>query len=323
MTKASQAKFVADFGLKVPVVQGPMGNISGPKLVAAVANAGGLGILPIWLNTVEQTIATINATQALTTNPFAVNLRADLVQLDLVKAALDSGITIIHLFWGDPALSMPPVKHAGASMIATVWDHDSAQAALDAGASALIAQGVEAGGHVYGDTPLQKLLPIVLELAKNTPVIAAGGCATNVDAINMLNRGAAGILWGTRFVLSTESDAHEDYKRALIESDEGETARSMCFDDFWSNAPHRTLANSTFKAWDAAGQPSAGNRPGEGDIILHAPGGIEIPRYHAMPPALAMSGEIEASAMYAGTGASQLSDCLPAAEIIERFATAL
>ena len=323
MTKASQARFLKTFNLKTPLVQGPMGGVSGPDLVAAVANAGALGILPIWLNDADQAVSVIKETQALTTRPFAVNLRADLVQLELIEAALDSAVSIIHLFWGDPVLSMPPIQRAGASMIATVWDHDSARAALDAGASALIAQGVEAGGHVYGDTPVQELLPIVLNVANDIPVIAAGGCATNADGMRMMDSGAAGVLFGTRFVLSTESNAHEDYKLALIESGKGGTARSMCFDDFWSNAPHRTLANSTFKTWNAAGQPSAGSRPGEGDIILRAPGGIEIPRYHAMPPALGMSGNINEAALYAGTGAGRLEDCLPAAEIIERYAAVL
>jgi len=323
MTKSTQTKFVTDFGLKVPMIQGPMGNVSGPELVAAVANAGALGILPIWLNTVEQTIATIQATKTLTDRPFGVNVRADLVQLDLIQAALDTGVPIIHLFWGDPAASMPIIERAGARMIATVWNRDSAKAALDAGASALIAQGVEAGGHVYGDVPILDLVPMVLQLANGIPVIAAGGSANTADGVQMMELGAAGVLFGTRFVLSDESGAHEDYKRALIESGENETARSMCFDDFWPNAPHRTLANTTFKAWDAAGQPAAGKRPNEGDIILRAPGGIEIPRYHAMPPATGMSGDIRAAAMYAGTGASKLSDCLPAAEIVNRFAAAL
>ncbi len=323
MTNTSQAKFVDSFGLRVPIVQGPMGGISGAGLVAAVADAGALGILPIWANDVDQAVSSIKATQALTSKPIAVNLRADLVQLGHIDAALDAGVSIVHLFWGDPSSSMPAIRRAGASMIATVWNEDSAQAALDAGASALIAQGVEAGGHVYSDIPVQELLPIVLNIAGDIPVIAAGGCATTVDAINRIDQGAAGILCGTRFVLSTESDAHADYKRALMDSGENGTARSVCFDDFWSDAPHRTLANSTYKAWDAAGQPSAGNRPGEGDIILRTPDGIDFPRYHVMPPSRGMTGEILASAMYAGTGASRISDCIPAAQIVEEFAAAL
>ena len=166
--------FTRAFGLEVPIVQGPAGGVTGPALVAAVAEAGALGVLPIWIASPHGAARLVEATRQLTSRPFAVNLRADLVQIEHIVAALDAGIRDFHLFWGDPAPSMPPIRTAGARMIATIGDADAARAALEAGAAALVAQGVEAGGHVKGELPLRELLETVLPMAGDVPVIAAG-----------------------------------------------------------------------------------------------------------------------------------------------------
>lgn len=324
MTGTLETGFTRLFGLHYPIVQGPMGGVSGPGLVAAVANAGGLGVLPIWVfEEPEHAAYVVRETQSLTDRPFAVNLRADLVQLDHIHAALDAGVSIIHLFWGDPAPSMAPVRAGGARMIATVGDAGAARAAVDAGASALIAQGVEAGGHVLGETPLRDLLPSVIEVAGDVPVIAAGGLADADDVARVIAQGAAGALLGTRFAASEESDAHDEYKRLLMGAPEGATVRSLCFDLEWPDAPHRTLRNSTFAAWERAGFPAPGARPGEGDVVLRMPDGMELPRYSAYPPGRGMSGELEAAALYAGTGVDKVREVLPAGEIVRMLSSRL
>ncbi|NOX51527.1 MAG: nitronate monooxygenase [Gammaproteobacteria bacterium] len=316
-----QNTFTALFNLKVPIVQGPMGNVAGPKLIAAVANAGGLAILPIWLDPIDVAVSNIQATMALTNKPFAVNIRADLVQRDLISAAIDTGVSIIHLFWGDPKNSISAMNDA--RMIATIGDRDAAQAALDSGAVALIAQGIEAGGHVLSEVPLEALLTQVLEVAGEVPVIAAGGCASAEDGAHLISLGAAGVLFGTRFAVCQESEAHEDYKQAIIEASENQTVRSLCFDLGWSDAPHRTLINSTTTLWDDAGQPPMGERPGEGDEVIRTATGQVLPRYSVMPPIHNTTGDIRAAAMYAGTGASKIVDCPTAAAIVEQFNIAL
>jgi len=94
---------------------------------------------------------------------------------DMIAAATDLGVGIVHLFWGDPAASMGAIRRGGARMIATVSDAATTRQALDAGAAALIAQGVEAGGHVLGSMPLKELLPLVVEMAGDvrSPRLAA------------------------------------------------------------------------------------------------------------------------------------------------------
>lgn len=317
-------QFLQQFELRTPLVQGPLGGISGPALVAAAGNAGALGILPIWSLPPKRVADSIAATQALTRHRFAVNVRADLKQREHIGIALDCGVTDFHLFWGDAEPSMAPLRRAGATVLVTVSDGDSTRAALDAGASVLIAQGVEAGGHVRSETPLASLLAQAIDLAGSEDqapvlVLAAGGCATAADINAQLDAGAAGVLLGTRFAASIEADAHPEYQRALLNAGSNDTVRSQCFDDGWSNAPHRTLINDTWRRWQAAGAPGKGHRPGEADAIMHSKAGRPVYRYSMNPPMQGMTGAVTDAAMYAGTSAARLNQILPAAQIIREL----
>lgn len=322
MISFSGNTFTRDFQLEVPIVQGPMGGVAGPELVAAVANSGGLGMLPIWTQTPDLAASDIAETRALTDRPFGVNLRADLVQLELIELAIEAGVRIIHLFWGDPAASMAPILSAGAKMMATIGDADAARSALDAGAQALVTQGVEAGGHVLSDLPLASLLADVVPLAGDVPVIAAGGLGDAQSVSQVMASGASGALLGTRFVATEESRAHDEYKQALLSATSDSTVRSECFDIGWPQAPHRNLRNSTYAAWEAAGRPEPGSRPGEGDVILRS-AETEIPRYSAVPPQQNMQGDIDAAVLYAGTGVDTVVDCPPASEVVSKLASLL
>ena len=227
---------------------------------------------------------------------------------------------MIHVFWGSPQRDVATIAESQAVLMATVDSPEAARAALDAGARILIAQGVEAGGHVLSETPLQALLASILELAGDTPVVAAGGIVTPHDVEAMKDAGAAGVLCGTRFVACEESLAHPGYKSALIAAGADATVRTQVFDIGWPNAPLRALSNSTYQMWDEAGRPASGERPGEGDVILRVGEGVEIPRYAAMPPMRGMEGEIEAAVMYAGVGVERVHDVKPAAEIVHELA---
>lgn len=314
-----QSEFARQFALSVPLVQAPMGGAAGPRLVAAAADAGALAILPIWFGTPAAARDVINRTRALTAKPFAVNLRADLKQDDHIAAALDAGVAIIQLFWGNPGSAMTLIRRAGARMIVTVSDLETAKAALDAGASALIAQGVEAGGHVHGTTPLAELVPQVVDAADGIPVAAAGGIVDGADVADVFALGASAAVLGTRLVATDESDAHPGYKQALLDAEGGDTVLSKCFDGFWPDAPHRTLANSTYRAWREAGCPRPGSRPGEGDILMRSPVGMDIPRYHAATPTNRMAGDCEGMALYAGMGVGRIKSIRPLRSVIDEI----
>lgn len=316
--------FTRGFGVKLPIVQGPIGGAAGPELVAAVADAGGLGISPVWTMSLERLEQEVREIQKLTSRPFAVNLRADLVQIDLINVAIDCGVPIIHLFWGDPSASAARIRSSNAKMLVTVGDSEAARTALDAGADALVAQGVEAGGHVLGQVPLRKLLNSLVPIANanDVPIIAAGGIATAKDVATVIDEGASAALLGTRFVATIESVAHDDYKAALVEAGTDSTVRSECFDLGWPNAPHRHLKNATYRAWEMAGAPGPGSRPGEGEVVLKL-GDVEVPRYAATPPRRGMIGSIRDGVMYAGTGVDRITDCPHAGDLVRELASLL
>lgn len=308
--------FTELFHLDVPIIQGPMGGVSGPRLVSAVAEAGALAILPIWSVSPQVAVEKIRQTKTATSQPFAVNIRADLVQQDHILSAVDEGVSILHLFWGSPVQSMECVGK-GVKVLCTVWDEDSAKIALDAGASTLIAQGVEAGGHVKSTVPMAELVARLVDLAGKVPVVAAGGLVNDQDIKKVFSLGAQGALLGSVFVATDESDAHDFYKQAIINATEDSTVRTLCFDGAWPDAPHRVIRNSTFVEWENAGSPAAPNRPGEGDSVLITADGRSLPRYFVSPPGIGMSGELEAGAMYAGTGIERIDSIQSARTVID------
>lgn len=183
----------------------------------------------------------------------------------------------------------------------------------------LIAQGWEAGGHVLGTTSTLALVPSVVDVAGSVPVVAAGGIVDGRGLASMLVLGASGALMGSRFVASSESLAHPDYKRALTAAKHSDTVRANhLFDIGWPDAPHRALRNSTATMWLEGGSPAPGARPGEGDSVAQRADGRSVPRYSVSAPLDGMTGEVEAMALYAGQGVHGITEVLPAATIVER-----
>lgn len=310
--------FTTLLSLRAPIMQAPMGGAAGPELAAAVSNAGALGSIPIWSVPPAQAASAIVATVALTHRPFAVNVRADLGQAAHVRAALDAGVGLIHLFWGDPTPYASAIREAGAKMIVTVADADETKQALDVGADILIAQGWEAGGHVRGTLSTVALVPTVVDLAGSVPVLAAGGIVDGRGLAAALALGAAGAVMGTRFVASVESCAHPDYKQAIIAARQVDAVYTEnLFSVGWPDAPHRVLRNSTYERWRAAGSPPKGSRPDEADVVARRADGSAIPRYGVATPRNDYVGDIEAMARYAGQGVEGVREVLPAAQIVE------
>jgi nitronate monooxygenase len=111
----------------------------------------------------------------------------------------------------------------------------------------------------------------------------------------------------------------QTYKQALIGAHAKDTAVSVCFQDSWPGATHRTLRNGTFVRWEAAGSPPPGQRPGEGDIVATSPTNGRVTRYSILPPQQSMQGMLTDLAMYAGQGVDKIKDVPPAAELIKRL----
>jgi nitronate monooxygenase len=196
---------------------------------------------------------------------------------------------------------------------------ESARAALDLGADYLVCQGTEAGGHVQANRELYKILPEVLNEARQIPVVASGGIGNGQGIGKALLAGASAAMLGTRFVATVESNAHPDYKQAIVAAHAEDTALTTCFQDGWPYAPHRALRNRTFVMWDAAGCPPPGKRPGEGDVVATRPDGSRVLRYASEHPRLGYEGRVTECPLWAGLGAGFVKDIPPAGELVERL----
>src|ERR1051325_5730952 len=137
-------------GIELPIIQAPMGGAAGPGLAAAVSNAGGLGMLPLWRGGLETMRRQIRETRALTARPFAVNLNLEFPQEERLAVCLDEGVPILSFFWRDPGSLVARAKAGGAIVLHTVGSAEDAKRAVDSGVDIIVAQGWEAGGHVRG-----------------------------------------------------------------------------------------------------------------------------------------------------------------------------
>jgi nitronate monooxygenase len=303
-------------GIEVPIIQAAMHQVSCPALAAAVSNAGGLGMLQLgWLNPKEM-LEQISDTRALTANPFGAGFVLDQPQEERVAMTLRAGVRIISLFWGDPAPYVTLVHSAGGLLLHAVGSVAEGQVAAKAGVDIVIAQGWEAGGHVRGEITTMALVPAMVDAISPVPVIAAGGIADARALVAVLALGAAGAWVGTRFLMSAEAAIHPAYRDALLAATSADTFVSMLFDVSWPHAPHRALRNSTALAWEAAGRPPPGCRPGEGDVIYRSPTRGQVVRYETDSAPPDAQGDIEASSLLAGQAVGLVSRVLPAAEII-------
>jgi nitronate monooxygenase len=289
-------------GIEVPVVLAPMGGAVTPGLAAAVSNAGGLGILPLSWTSPDEITSIVEETRQRTARPFGVNLGLAWDQRERLAAALAAGVRVVSFFWGDAAGVIGDARNAGALVFVTVGTAEEGRAAAAAGADVVVAQGWEAGGHVWGTVSTLALVPRVVDAVAPVPVVAAGGIADGRGLAAVLALGAAGAWVGTRFLAAEEAAIHPDYRRRVLAAGEADTFYSTLFDGGWPDAPHRTLRNSTVEAWERAGRPPSGSRPGETDELAAPPDGSPINRYASSTPTAAMDGDVEPLPHWAGQG---------------------
>lgn len=318
MLPANAVRFMAEFGLRVPIVQAPTGSIAGPEMAIAVCEAGGMGALALTWTEPEQAAQSVRQAREATSAPFLVNFALAFPPNSL-NAALEAGARIVAFSWGDPQPYLAVIRQAGAKWGVQVTNVAGAKRAVDSGANFLICQGIEAGGHVQSTMPLNELLPRLVATAGKVPVLAGGGLATGTDIARVLRMGAAGAVLGTRFVATWESRAHEGYKQRLVQATSDDTALTVCFDGGWPQAMHRVLRNTTLEIWEAAGSPPVGQRPGEQESMGMSANGEPILRYEDTAPRQGFTGDIEAMCLYAGTGCDHIHDVPTAGEVVARL----
>jgi nitronate monooxygenase len=298
-----------------PIVQAPIGSAAVPRLAAAVSNAGALGMVALtWAADVADVIG---QTAALTSRPFGGNLVLEWDQHRRLDQALQAGLRIVSLTWGDPAPYVTAIHEAGALVLHTVGSAEEARRAVTAGVDVIVAQGWEAGGHVWGGIATLPLVPAVVDAVAPVPVIAAGGIGDARGVAAVLALGAQAAWLGTRFLLAEEAPLHQDYRRRLIAAAETDAQwYADLFDVGWPDAPHRAIRNSTAQAWEAAGRPGPGRRPGEGEEIARQADGRPTVRYSSALPLEGTTGDVEALSLWAGQSVALARRTQPAADIV-------
>ena len=198
-------------GIKYPIIQGAMQDVAKAGLVAAVSNAGGLGVLASGQGTPEQVREEIRKVKELTDKPFAVNLMFLNKKVpEIVDVVIEEGVKIVTTGAGTPKLYMPKLKEAGIKVMPVIPNVKIAKKMENLGVDAVIAEGMESGGHIGTMTSQTD--------AVNIPVIAAGGIADNRGVKAAMAMGAECVQCGTIFSISKESPVGDNWKKMIIES---------------------------------------------------------------------------------------------------------
>lgn len=304
-------------GLSAPIVQAGMGAVARHELAAAVSEAGGLGTIGGARGRIADELA---VARKFTGRPIAVNLVLPLLRPGDVQAAAEADVIVT--FWGEPR------RLAGGTWVHQCGSVQEAKAAAAAGADAVIAQGVEAGGHVRGTTPVLELVERVRAAVK-IPVLAAGGVVDQAGVREVLDAGAVAVVLGTRFLLSEESRAHPDYKLRCLEADR--TILTDLFGLGWV-APHRVVPNAATRRWlgdhdsRGPGWMRLVNRLAS-PLVRHVPEGLQDRGLAMQRPSLPFLGPVmalddgppsllDSGPLYAGANVIRISEVRPAAQIV-------
>ncbi|GAA1944320.1 NAD(P)H-dependent flavin oxidoreductase [Amycolatopsis minnesotensis] len=239
-------------GVAHPIVQTGMGWVAGPRLVAATAEAGALGILASATMTYDELARAIAETKARTSQPFGVNLRADADDAaDRVALLIREGVRVASFALAPRKEMIARLKDAGVVVIPSIGAARHAEKVAGWGADAVIVQGGEGGGHT-GGVATTLLLPSVLD-AVDIPVVAAGGFFDGRGLAAALAYGAAGIAMGTRFLLTAESTVPDAVKRAYLARGLTDTVVTRKVDGM----PHRVLRTELVDSLERSG-PATG-----------------------------------------------------------------
>ena len=321
------------FGLEHPFVGAGMGFVALPELVAAVSEAGGLGVLGVAPEPPPVFAERIAQIRALTQRPFGVDFFLAVsptlgpTTVDAhIDIAVASRVDLVVFHFGIPTATwVSSLKSAGSQIWVQVPSPEQARAALDAGADGLVVQGREAGGHNHSTTPLHDLLREVRdEVGDDVLLLAAGGIATGADVVTALAHGADGVWVGTRLVASTEAYANPEWKRRLTQARRQDTVITTLFGPELPCQPYRVLRNPAVDAAigqqdEICGLPPTGAPIGTTVLFpgtsFETPG-VPMPTFSALPPTPDTTGDFDAMGMPAGESVQHIRDIKPAARIV-------
>jgi len=234
------------FGIRYPILLAGMGGVSMHELVAAVSNAGGLGVIGAASLGPEDLRHEIRETRKRTDKPFAVDLLAPIPDAIRPHMQVVFEEKVEHFVAGlaVPKEFIDEMHQRGMKVVVMTGRVRHAQKSEEAGADVVAAQGTEAGGHT-GEIGTMALVPEVVEAVK-IPVLAAGGIATGRQVVASLALGAQGAIIGTRFIATPEAQAAPAYREAIVRGTEADTLRTRCY----TGKPARTIRNRYAESWE-------------------------------------------------------------------------
>ncbi len=295
--------------LRHPIVGAPMGGVSGAELCAAVSRAGGLGMIgvgygdPAWVRHELALLRQMNLRE-----PWGAGIITWSVSTDLLEEILDARPRVVMLSFGDITELVPRIKAAGALVMAQVQTVAAAEAARDAGADFIVAQGSEAGGHGARRATLP-LVPAIIDAVQPVPVLAAGGIADGRGLAAALMLGAEGVLLGTRLYASHEALGHRAAKQCLVDASGDDTARTRVFDivrglSWPPGYTGRAVRNAFLDCWD-----------GQEQQLETAAEALRAPFYTAQ-----QDGDIDTAMVWAGEAIDLIHELRPAGELVQVIA---
>jgi NAD(P)H-dependent flavin oxidoreductase YrpB (nitropropane dioxygenase family) len=313
-------RFTQLVGCTVPMQQAGMGAAAPPELVAAVSEAGAFGMLGTARAGFNATTFArlLEQTRQLTARPFGVNfiMRPGSVAAASAREFIEQAARVskvVEFFYTDPSAEFVWIVHDHGALVSwQVGSREEALAAADIGCDLVVAQGIEAGGHVRGTIGMLSLLCEVLDAVPGVPVLAAGGIGTGRAMAAALAAGADGVRVGTRFVASLEAGVHSTYAQALVDARARDTVYTRAFHVGWPEAPHRVLRSAIDVAQAF---------PGEivGKVVGLDGTEVAVPRFGSRVPDRTATGEVAAMSLWAGESVGGVTRVLPAGDVIREL----
>jgi NAD(P)H-dependent flavin oxidoreductase YrpB (nitropropane dioxygenase family) len=294
---------------RLPIIQGGMAvRISMAPLAAAVASAGGIGVIAGSGLTVEELRREIRAAKAATDGVIGVNIMVAVRNFaDLVKAAIEEGIDLVISGAGFSRDVFEWTREAGVPMVPIVGSPRVAQLSERFGAAAVVVEGHDAGGHLGTDKPVRELLPSILE-SVSIPVVAAGNIVDGHDICEILRAGAAGVQMGARFAATVESSASAAFKQMYVDA----TEEDMVLIDSPVGLPGRALRNPLTERLAAGIEPRI-----ERCIVCLKKCGKQFCIMDKL--VRAQTGDVEDGLVFTGGGVGRIHDIPTVRDLIDRL----
>jgi enoyl-[acyl-carrier protein] reductase II len=288
-------------GIEHPILQGGMAWAANAELAAAVSNAGGLGIVGAGNQPPEVVRQELRRTRKLTQRPFGANVPIFTAGVeDRLQVFIDEGVQVVTVGGGTAGPYLGPLRRAGILIIPVVASVALARRLAREGVDALIAEGMESGGHV-GDVATLPLVPQVVD-AVDIPVVAAGGLADGRGLAAALALGAAGIQMGTRFICTVECPAHDNYKQRIVRAhDRATIVTGGRFDH-----PVRCIRGPFVRRLEGMEREGVS----EAEFLDYGAGRLR---------AAIVDGDVKEGSVMAGQSAGLVDDLVPVQELIDRI----